>query len=216
MNISHISPSSHSSHLSHTTNHCRLSTAHPDASQHNRHAKRHGHNTNHQHLPPPPLPPLPPPSTMWPGQPQCATMTPQLNGQQLTRPPHLSHQDMTDTREDMAMSEWPTQCDKMAARGQKHGEHNTTDKKKGVGSTTGGVYKVCLLFFHFLSYSNSFLAYHHPPPLPGHHHHPQPPKTSASAHFQEVDLSLAITTPENEPSRSFLGMFSVFTISPFP
>jgi hypothetical protein len=34
---------------------------------------------------------------------------------------------------------------------------------------------------------------------------PQPPITSATAHFLEVDLSLAITIPENEPSRSFSG-----------
>ncbi len=35
--------------------------------------------------------------------PQCATTTPQPDSQQLTCPPHLRHQDTTNTQEDTAM-----------------------------------------------------------------------------------------------------------------
>ena len=104
-------------------------------------------------------------------------------------------------RDVLTRHEWPTRHDKTATRGWKHGERDATDKE-GAESTTGGAYKVRLLFFYFLSYSNNPFSLS-----------PQPPKTSCRAHFQEDPLSLATPTIHNPRKRAVVLVFGRYDLS---
>jgi hypothetical protein len=78
---------------------------------------------------------------------------------------------------------------KKTTRGQRHSEHEGTDKKgaEGIEYNRRHIQATPIIFLIFYSVLIILLAYHYS----------QPPKVSVTARFQEVHLSLATTTTHN-------------------